>query len=167
MAMSHNIRAQRSISSQFEIARYLTPRGWRRLRISAFRSRTDGLGEQSRSSRQHYSDLLPPRPESYRFKSTNILGPDSGSRVRPPSASMPHVSCSLDQGLKPTTTTTSFLQSPILSPTVPSPSPPAPNRQKSAMVLHQTPYVTPHILHRNYAQAFDSETIDGCKGCAA
>lgn len=26
------------------------------------------------------------------------------------------------------------------------------------MVLpHQTPYVTPHILHKNYAQAHDSE----------
>lgn len=30
----------------------------------------------------------------------------------------------------------------------------------STMVLpHQTPYVTPHILHKNYAQAFDSEAF--------
>ena len=29
------------------------------------------------------------------------------------------------------------------------------------MVLHHTPYVTPHILHKNYAQAFDSEVIGG------
>ena len=29
------------------------------------------------------------------------------------------------------------------------------------MVLHQTPYVTPHILHKNYAQAFDFEVIGG------
>ena len=29
------------------------------------------------------------------------------------------------------------------------------------MVLHHTPYVTPHILHKNYAQAFDSEVLGG------
>lgn len=28
------------------------------------------------------------------------------------------------------------------------------------MVLaHQTPYVTPHILHKNYAQSYDNEEI--------
>jgi phosphoenolpyruvate carboxykinase (ATP) len=31
------------------------------------------------------------------------------------------------------------------------------------MVLHHTPYVTPHILHKNYAQPFDSEAFGGCK----
>jgi len=31
------------------------------------------------------------------------------------------------------------------------------------MVLHQTPYVTPHILHKNYAQTFDSEIVSGRK----
>lgn len=31
------------------------------------------------------------------------------------------------------------------------------------MVLHQTPYVTPHILHKNYAQPFDFEAIGGCE----
>ena len=27
------------------------------------------------------------------------------------------------------------------------------------MVGHHTPYVTPHILHKNYAQAYDSEVM--------
>jgi len=31
------------------------------------------------------------------------------------------------------------------------------------MVLRQTPYVTPHILHNNYAQPFDFEAIGGRK----
>ena len=29
------------------------------------------------------------------------------------------------------------------------------------MAPHHTPYVTPHILHKNYAQAFDYEAIGG------
>ena len=27
----------------------------------------------------------------------------------------------------------------------------------------QTPYVTPHILHKNYAQAYDSEQFNNCE----
>ena len=45
--------------------------------------------------------------------------------------------------------------------------PPSPNRRKQKMVLHHTPYVTPHILHKHYAQAFDSEVIGGRKECPA
>ena len=29
-------------------------------------------------------------------------------------------------------------------------------------MVYQTPYVTPHILHKHYAQAFDAETSN-CK----
>ena len=29
-------------------------------------------------------------------------------------------------------------------------------------MVYQTPYVTPHILHQHYAQAFDAETSN-CK----
>ena len=39
------------------------------------------------------------------------------------------------------------------SPVVSEPPPPASNM----VYNHTTPYVTPHILHKNYAQAFDAE----------
>ena len=46
----------------------------------------------------------------------------------------------------------------IYIPTKPIARPPS-ILQSSTMVLpHHTPYVTPHILHKNYAQAFDNES---------
>ena len=34
---------------------------------------------------------------------------------------------------------------------------------RATMVLpHQTPYVTPHILHKHYAQAHDNEQYSKC-----
>ncbi len=39
----------------------------------------------------------------------------------------------------------------------PLPSPFTPIRPRLPMAPHHTPYVTPHILHKNYAQAHDSE----------
>lgn len=30
-------------------------------------------------------------------------------------------------------------------------------RQTESAMAYRTPYVTPHILHKNYAQAFDAE----------
>jgi hypothetical protein len=60
-----------------------------------------------------------------------------------------------------------WLANGIKRPSIPTSSlhPPSISRRllpsSQQMVLHQTPYVTPHILHKNYAQPFDYEAFGG------
>jgi phosphoenolpyruvate carboxykinase (ATP) len=57
----------------------------------------------------------------------------------------------------------------LLQPLLSDTNPPTPtpsflsSYESTTMVLHHTPYVTPHILHKNYAQAFDYEVVGGRK----